>query len=62
MQATYSWTSLVFSDEEEPGLWYHDVLKSDGTPYDQAELKRFKDFYKGINGAFSSRSARQLIG
>jgi len=34
----------------EPSLWFHDILRIDGTPFDQQEI----DFIKGITGAAQS--------
>jgi len=35
-QTYYSWLSQP--GDPEPDLWFHDVLRTDGTPYDQAEV------------------------
>ena len=44
MQTIHSWTSWVFPDEGEPDLWFHDVLQSDGTPYDPADIEAIQTF------------------
>jgi len=44
MQTIHSWTSWVFPDEGEPDLWFHDVLQSDGTPYDPADIQAIQTF------------------
>lgn len=38
IQTEYSWDSWVKTYESEPELWFHDVLRPDGTPYDPAEV------------------------
>jgi hypothetical protein len=37
-QTQYPWDSWVKSYASEPTPWHHDVLRSDGTPYDAAEV------------------------
>jgi hypothetical protein len=37
IQTEYGWDSWVKQYEAEPEPWFHDVLRSDGTPYDQVE-------------------------
>jgi hypothetical protein len=44
IQTIYSWTSWIFPDESEPDLWFHDILHSDGTPYDQTDIDSIKEF------------------
>ena len=44
IQTIYSWTSWVLPNEDEPDLWFHDVLHSDGTPYDPADIDAIQDF------------------
>ncbi len=31
----------------EPAVWFHDLYRMDGTPYDQAEIDTFKELTKG---------------
>ena len=35
-QTYYSWEDY-YPDGEEPPLWFHDILRTDGTPYRQKE-------------------------
>ena len=35
-QTMYSWEDY-YPNGEEPSLWFHDILRSDGTPYSQKE-------------------------
>lgn len=43
-QTIYSWTTWVTPATEEPALWFHDILRPDGTAYDQSEV----DYIRGI--------------
>ena len=36
-QTIYPWKSWLMPDVSEPDPWFHDVLRSDGTPFDPAE-------------------------
>lgn len=40
-QTIYPWGSK--SDAPEPKLWFHDVLKKDGSPFDPEEIEQFKN-------------------
>jgi hypothetical protein len=42
-QTIYPWTSWAFPAEEEPEVWFHDVLHSDGSPFDPAEVALFEE-------------------
>jgi len=35
-QTMYSWEDY-YPNSEEPPLWFHDILRSDGTPYNTDE-------------------------
>jgi hypothetical protein len=37
----YSWDELIV-DGAEPKLWFHEVFKSNGSPYDEQEVKLIK--------------------
>lgn len=39
----YPWSSADSVFVEEPHLWFHDVLRADGTPYIQAEVDLIKE-------------------
>jgi len=38
IQTEYPWDSWAKTYEDEPEPWFHDVLRSDGSPYDSAEV------------------------
>ena len=40
-QTIYSWGSK--EGAPEPPLWFHDLLRADGTPYREAEVKLFRE-------------------
>jgi len=44
-QTVYPWWSW-FADEPkpEPEVWFHDILRADGTPFDAAEVAFLRDF------------------
>jgi len=37
----YSWKTPIKSGQE-PEIWFHDILRKDGTPYSEAEIKFIK--------------------
>jgi hypothetical protein len=37
-QTIYPWDSWAKTYESEPDVWFHDVLRSDGTPYREEEV------------------------
>ena len=41
----------------EPGLWFHDILRIDGTPFDQKEV----DFIKEITGSAHDKGTQSMI-
>jgi hypothetical protein len=45
MQCKFHWDSKVGA--KEPKVWFHDIFKSDGTPYDPAEIEFIKEITKG---------------
>jgi hypothetical protein len=46
-QTVYGWDSWTREYEAEPEVWFHDVLRDDGTPYDEAEA----DLIRKLSGA-----------
>lgn len=38
-QTIYPWDSWQKNYTEEPKVWFHDILRQDGTPFDKAEVK-----------------------
>lgn len=45
-QTIYPWNSWEKKYEAEPPVWFHDILRTDGTPYKQAEV----DYIKTLTG------------
>ena len=41
-QTLYPWDSWEKAYENEPELWFHDILRQDGTPYSQEEINIIK--------------------
>lgn len=41
-QTIYPWDSWETAYTAEPGLWFHDIFRSDGTPYDEDEAEFIK--------------------
>lgn len=41
-QTQYPWDSWRRQYTEEPEVWFHDILRRDGTPYDVDEVKYIK--------------------
>lgn len=44
-QTIYVWQSRGVSDE--PPIWFHDILRGDGTPYDPAEVEFIRQMVRG---------------
>jgi hypothetical protein len=42
-QTIYPWDSWTKQYDSEPALWFHDIFRSDGTPYRKAETAYIKD-------------------
>jgi hypothetical protein len=40
-QTIHPWTSWLRPDRDEPDPWFHDLLRSDGSPYDPGEAACF---------------------
>jgi hypothetical protein len=40
-----------FGRDDPPGLWFHDLLHPDGTPYDPKEIEVFRDTLRGAGFA-----------
>ncbi len=41
-QTIYPWDSWDKNYTSEPDVWFHDILRKDGTPYDSSEIKFIK--------------------
>jgi hypothetical protein len=42
IQTQYPWSSWDRKFTAEPKIWHHDILRPDGTPYEQSEVDLFK--------------------
>jgi hypothetical protein len=45
-QTIYPWDSWKKKYTEEPAIWFHDILRKDGTPYDAKEVA----YIRGLTG------------
>lgn len=45
-QTIYPWDSWEKKYDAEPKVWFHDIFRSDGTPYEEEEVKQIKDVTK----------------
>ncbi len=39
----YAWGDTSHADGSEPDLWFHDIFRSDGTPFSQREIEAIKN-------------------
>ncbi|MEO5802546.1 MAG: 1,4-beta-xylanase [Verrucomicrobiota bacterium] len=53
-QTIYPWDSWKKKYDGEPAVWFHDILRRDGTPYDENEVR----YIKSITRAAKSSSAK----
>ena len=49
-QTLYSWTE-VRPDGSEPHVWFHDILRADGAPYDPDEVAFIKEILDASDGS-----------
>ncbi|MCL4694906.1 MAG: glycoside hydrolase family protein, partial [Candidatus Hydrogenedentes bacterium] len=42
-QTIYPWESWTKEFTEEPSIWFHDILRPDGTPFDPAEVQAIRE-------------------
>ena len=49
-QTNFAWVEPL-PDKKEPELWFHDILRMDGTPFSQEEVDTIKALLKD-NGRF----------
>ena len=54
-QTIYPWDSWSKTYTNEPPLWFHDILRSDGTPYKVSEV----EYIRSITGAALHRVVKQ---
>lgn len=45
-QTIYAWDSWTKTYTSEPAVWFHDVLRQDGSPYDQQEVELIRELLK----------------
>jgi aldose 1-epimerase len=48
-QTNYPWDSWTKKYTAEPGLWFHDIFRTDGTPYSVEEVKFIRTITKDCN-------------
>jgi len=41
-QTIYPWDSWTTAYESEPAVWFHDIFRADGTPFDLEEIAAIK--------------------
>ena len=41
-------TSVTRFTEAEPELWFHDLFRADGTPYDRDEVELFRRYTRAV--------------
>jgi hypothetical protein len=46
-QTIYPWDSWTKQYTSEPSPWFHDILRSNGTPYDANEVAYIKSLTRG---------------
>ena len=46
----YAWDDKTHTDGSEPALWFHDVFRKDGTPYDVNETNLIRQLTGGTKG------------
>jgi hypothetical protein len=46
-QTSYPWDSWTVTYDGEPSLWFHDILRADGTPYIEQEVNYLTQLKKG---------------
>jgi len=42
-QTNLHWTTMAGNPDPNPMLWQHDILREDGTPYDEAEVRLIRE-------------------
>lgn len=47
-QTIYPWDSWDMEYTSEPDPWFHDILRKDGTPYDQSEVDLIKNYTEDL--------------
>ena len=63
-QTIYPWQSWSEPVEGEPAVWHHDVLREDGTPYDQKEIEAIKETIanKLVERSHEARQTSRVFG
>ena len=57
-QPIYPWDSWKKTYDAEPPLWFHDIFRTDGAPYDAKEV----EYIKSVTGGNRSRPAAPTPG
>jgi hypothetical protein len=47
-QTIYPWDSWEKAYSGEPSLWFHDIFRPDGTPYDSRETELIRQLTQGV--------------
>ena len=47
----WGWESWNNPDPKEPKVWFHDILRRDGTPFDKDEVSFFQSIIKQVRKA-----------
>lgn len=48
-QTIYPWSSVDKPFKKKPKVWFHDIFKKNGEPYDSSEIKLIKSLTSGYN-------------
>jgi len=43
-QTVYPWDSWARRPDREPDVWFHDIMRADGTPHDPGEAEVLRAF------------------
>jgi hypothetical protein len=46
-QTNYAWDSWTVNYDGEPSLWFHDIFRADGSPYNEEEIHFLSQFKNG---------------
>lgn len=60
-QTNYPWDSWQKQYKAEPTLWFHDIFRKDGTPYDRSETERIRRITSPRPNTASSSRDRSLL-
>ena len=57
-QTQYPWKSWRETFTEEPEIWFHDVFRPDGTPFDKADIELFQKLTGKVAAAAKPEAAK----